>query len=150
MIDVGGSDITQKARTRGTLKVIEDHDGTLKDLSTRAVTTQSAIGIEIRGATSVVLPKKSYDIELQNDQGGDRKLPLVGLPSDSDWALHGCGNDGTCLRNALAYALGRELGRYAPRTRFIELFLDGQYRGVYLRSEEHTSELQSRLHLVCR
>jgi len=132
MIDVGGTEVTQKSRVQGTLTVIEDHDGTLKDLSTRAVTTQSAIGIEIRGATSVVLPKKSYDIELQNDQGGDRKLPLVGLPSDSDWALHGCGNDGTCLRNALAYALGRELGRYAPRTRFIELFLDGRYRGVYL------------------
>src|SRR5918993_69747 len=131
-IEVGGADISQSARTPGTLRVIEDHDGSLKDLAARPVAVQSAIGIEIRGATSVILPKKSYDIELQNDQGGDRKLPLAGLPSDSDWALHGCGNDGTCLRNALAYALGRELGRYAPRTRFVELFLDGQYRGVYL------------------
>jgi hypothetical protein len=132
MIDVGGTEITQKTRTQGTLKVIEDHDGTLNDLSTRAVSTQSAIAIEIRGATSVVLPKKSYDVELRNDQGDDRKLPLVGLPSDSDWALHGCGHDNTCLRNALAYAVGRELGRYAPRARFIELFLDGKYLGVYL------------------
>jgi hypothetical protein len=132
MIDVGGAEITQGSRTRGTLRVIEDHDGTLKDLPTRAVSTESAIAMEIRGATSVVLPKKSYDIELQNDQGGDRKLPLAGMPADSDWALHGCGNDHTCLRNALAYAVGREFGRYAPRTRFIEVFLDGKYLGLYL------------------
>ena len=142
MIDVGSADITQKTKTRGSLKVIEDHDGTLKDLATRPVSTESAIAIEIRGATSVVLPKKSYDIELQNDKGGDRKLPLAGLPSDSDWALHGCGNDDTCLRNALAYAVGGELGRYAPRTRFVEVFLDGKYSGLYLlveriRRDEH-------------
>src|SRR5688572_2630456 len=52
MIDVGRADITQKTRTRGTLKVIEDHDGTLKDLPARPVSAQSAIAIEIRGATS--------------------------------------------------------------------------------------------------
>jgi hypothetical protein len=131
-IEVGGVDISQTARTRGTLKVIEDHDGSLKDLAARPVAAQSAIGIEIRGATSVVLPKKSYDIELQDERGGDRKLPLAGLPSDSDWALHGCGNDPTCLRNALAYAIAGELGRYAPRTRFVEVLLDGRYLGVYL------------------
>src|SRR5687768_1195380 len=146
MIDVGGTEITQRTRTRGTLRVIEDHDGTLKDLATRPVSTESAIAIEMRGATSVVLPKKSYDIELQNDRGGDRKLPLAGLPADSDWALHGCGNDNTCLRNALAYAVGREFGRYAPRTRFIELFLDGRYLGVYLlvervRRDDHRVDL---------
>jgi hypothetical protein len=46
--------------------------------------------------------------------------------------LHGCGRDDTCLRNALAYELARDLGTYAPRTRFIELYFHGQYHGVYL------------------
>lgn len=132
MIDVGGREVIHKTKTHGSLKVIEQHDGTLKDLATRPVSAQSRISIEIRGDTTVILPKKSYDIELVDERGRDLQLPLVGLPPDSDWALHGCGKDRTCLRNALVYAMAREFGRFAPRTRFIELFLDGDYRGVYL------------------
>src|SRR2546422_5261659 len=45
--------------------------------------------------------------------------------------LSGCGDDGRCDRDPLARRLGALHEHHA-------------------RSEEHTSELQSRLHLVCR
>ncbi|HEY0713326.1 MAG TPA: CotH kinase family protein, partial [Polyangia bacterium] len=50
--------------------------------------------------------------------------------------LSSCYSDKTCLRNALAYAIARDLhmmgGVWAPRTRFAEVYLDGRYRGLYL------------------
>jgi hypothetical protein len=40
------------------------------------------------------------------------------------------------MRNALSYMVGREMGaavgRWAPRTRYVEVYLDGDYRGLYL------------------
>ena len=131
-IDVDGQPVAGAGKVDGRLRVIEHHGGALGDLDGSPATLESPVAIETRGATSVVLPKKSYDVELRTGDGKDRDLPLLGLPADSDWALHGCGGDDTCLRNALAYELARAVGRYAPRTRFVEVVLDGEYQGLYL------------------
>ena len=102
---------------------------------------QSAIGIHIRGQTSRGFPKKQYAVELQDDNSGeDRKLPLLGMPAESDWVLSdSVVMDRSLIRNALAFAISNQIGRYAPRTRFVEAFLvdDGgdvnqaTYVGVY-------------------
>src|SRR2546422_6718953 len=47
-----------------------------------------------------------------------------------------------------ALNINRAVQNVAPRTVGGDLFID--IAQVLLRSEEHTSELQSRLHLVCR
>lgn len=132
-IDVAAGDITADERSPGTLHVAELGAGAAwEDAASAPASVASPIGIELHGASSIILPKPSYDLELRDDGGDDRPLPLLGLPAHSDWVLHGCGRDDTCLRNALAYALAHDLGRYAPRARFVELFLAGDYRGVYL------------------
>lgn len=40
------------------------------------------------------------------------------------------------MRDVLAYKLGRDMGRYAPRTKFCELILNGEYHGVYVLIEK--------------
>jgi hypothetical protein len=40
------------------------------------------------------------------------------------------------MRDALGYATARRLGRWAPRTRFVELYLQRRYQGVYLLTEQ--------------
>jgi hypothetical protein len=40
------------------------------------------------------------------------------------------------MRNALAYYLGNQMGHWAPRTRFCELYIDNDYKGVYLLVEK--------------
>jgi len=88
------------------------------------------IGIEQRGQSSRRLfPKKSYAIELRRD------APLLGMPADDDWVLYAPYNDKTLMRNVVAYETARAIGRYAARTRFVELRLDGRYRGVYVLME---------------
>jgi hypothetical protein len=91
------------------------------------------IGIELRGHSSQSFPKKSYGLELRDRRGGGRDVGLLGMPEDDDWVLTANYSDKSLMRNALAYRAARELtGRYAPRTRHVEVVLNGNYRGVYL------------------
>jgi len=95
------------------------------------------IGIEQRGQSSRRLfPKKSFAIELRDARGGDRKVPLLGMPDDGDWVLYAPYNDKTLMRNVVAYETARWMGRYAARTRFVELHLNGRYHGVYVLAEK--------------
>jgi hypothetical protein len=87
------------------------------------------IGIERRGQSSQQFPKRSYAVELARD------APLLGMPEDDDWVLYAPYNDKTLMRNVVAYATARAIGRYAARTRFVELRLNGRYQGVYVLME---------------
>jgi hypothetical protein len=87
------------------------------------------IGIERRGQSSQVFPKPSYALELARD------APLLGMPAEDDWVLYAGYNDKTLMRNVVAYETARAVGRYAARTRFVELRLDGRYQGVYVLME---------------
>jgi hypothetical protein len=101
-------------------------------------------GMHIRGSSSLAFPKKQFAFELWDADDQDTDFPLLGLPSESDWVLHAPYSDQTLMRNHLAYMWSNRIGRYAPRTRFFELFLsvDGEqvtaadYHGVYVLTEK--------------
>jgi hypothetical protein len=97
---------------------------------------QGRIGIERRGQSSQRFPKKSYSLELRDARGKDRKVPLLGMPADGDWILYAGYYDKTLMRNVVAYETARSIGRYAPRTRFVHLRLNGRYHGVYVLTEK--------------
>jgi hypothetical protein len=88
------------------------------------------IGIERRGQSSQMFPKKSYSVELA------RHAALLGMPEDDDWVLYGPYNDKTLIRNVVAYRTAQAIGRYAARTRFVELRLNGRHQGVYVLTEK--------------
>ncbi len=104
------------------------------------------IGIKVRGSSTEGREKASYAFETWDVRGDDVAVSLLDLPADSDWILYGPYNfDRTMMRNALMYELSNRLGRYAPRTRFIEVFLSKQgspisvedhYVGVYVLIEK--------------
>jgi len=79
--------------------------------------------ISVRGNSSYFLNRKSYRLEVQNNDGSDRREPLLGMPADSDWVLSASVTDKTFVRNVLAHELWRQMGRYAVRWRFVELFM---------------------------
>ncbi len=106
--------------------------------------------INIRGKSTAGLTKASYAVELQDEYGADDSHELLGMPSESDWVLYAPNLfDLTMMANPLAYNLGRGLGYYAPRTRFVELllttngtplalsngFASPDYRGLYVLEE---------------
>lgn len=84
-----------------------------------------------RGNTSwETMPKRSYKIEFLEKQ------EILGMHEDKDWALVGNYADKTLMKNYLMYDLAARLGvRYAPQCRFVELYLNRNYLGVYLIAE---------------
>ncbi|MBL8969389.1 MAG: CotH kinase family protein, partial [Myxococcales bacterium] len=131
-VNVGGQTIEKDVEIPGTIEVFEAHDGTLADLDQVTPTLSSKIVFEGRGNFTWTLPKKGFALELQDELGAAVDLEVLGMPAGSDFALYACYTDKTCMRNALVFALGQELGRWSPRTRFVELFIDGDYRGLYM------------------
>jgi len=94
------------------------------------------IGIEIRGQSSQMFPMKSYSIELWNSGGGSVNKSLFGLPSESDWVLYAPYNEKTLMHNFLAYTLSREMGHWAANCRYVEVMINGEYKGIYVFMEK--------------
>jgi hypothetical protein len=96
--------------------------------------------IKVRGSSTSRRTKGSYSVEIQDDRGVDRDVQILDLPKESDFVLYGAFEfDRALMRNAFMYELSNDVGRYASRTRFCEVFLnrtDGplssaHYMGVY-------------------
>jgi hypothetical protein len=94
------------------------------------------IGIELRGSSSQMFPKKSYGFETHNASGADVDVSLLGMPAGSDWILSASFPDKSLMRNVLMYNIARESGNYASRTRYCEVVLNGAYMGIYVFMEK--------------
>lgn len=94
------------------------------------------ITIETRGSSSQGFPKKSYGFETSNAYGEDIDFPLLGLPAEEDWIFYGPYSDKSLIRNALTFTLAKSLRGYSSRVRFVELFLNDNYQGVYVLMEK--------------
>lgn len=105
--------------------------------------------IKYRGASSYnKFDKKQYRIKFyKNKKDSAKEVSLAGMGANSEWVLNGPYLDKTLIRNKLVYDLARELNGWAPDTRFVELFVDGEYQGVYLAVEPVTNG-ESRLRLA--
>ena len=76
-----------------------------------------------RGSSSSGFPKKAYSIEAWNELNRNKDIAPFGLPEESDWILNARSRfDRSLMRNAFIYELSNQIGRYAVRTRFVELF----------------------------
>lgn len=102
-------------------------------------------GIRVRGSTSAGMPQPGFAVEFIDDFNQERDLPLLGLPADSDWILYAPnGYDPVLFHNPFIHQLSRDMGRYSPRTRFVEVFLvngsgrirDAHYAGLYVLEEK--------------
>ena len=100
------------------------------------VVHEGRAGIHVRGNSTRGYEKKSYALETWDSEDNDADVALLGLPAEEDWVLQGPYSDKTLIRNHLAYTLYRDLGRYAARTRFVEVEVNGDYRGVYVFMEK--------------
>lgn len=89
----------------------------------------------VRGNSSRLFEKTSYAMSFVDKEANERNLKVFGMEADNNWALHGPALDRTLIRNYLAMNLSGELMPFAPDVRFVELFIDNSYEGVYLLME---------------
>ncbi|WP_298348952.1 CotH kinase family protein [Runella sp.] len=94
------------------------------------------VGIELRGSASQFFPKKPYGFETRDGTDKSINVPILGMPTESDWILNASYTDKSLMRDVLTYHLSNQMGRYASRTKYVELVLDGDYRGVYIMMEK--------------
>ncbi len=121
--------------------IFEPKDGsaTLSVLPTLA----SRAGYHVRGQSSASFPQTPYKVELWDNQNDDVDHPVLGMPSDSDWALIPPYYDRSLIRNPFTYTLGSEIGLSAPRTAYAEVYINYEaramaetdYQGIYWVSE---------------
>ncbi|MCP4975477.1 MAG: hypothetical protein GY931_04900 [Maribacter sp.] len=94
------------------------------------------IGIEIRGASSQMFPKKSYGFETRDENNEDLDVSVLGMPEEEDWILYAPYSDKSLIRNILIYDLSRDMDRYASRSQFVELNINNTFQGVYVFMEK--------------
>ncbi|PYG86856.1 dockerin type I repeat protein [Ruminiclostridium sufflavum DSM 19573] len=110
-------------------------------LQTPTVATRG--GYHVRGQSSANFEKTPYRIEFWDNEGGDAKYPVMGLPADGDWCLLSPYPDKSLIRNAFAYEIGNDIGLEAPGYTFVEVYINidnqplsaADYQGVYLLTE---------------
>lgn len=96
------------------------------------------IGIEHRGGHSQFYDKKSFGFELRlqpvaADQTVSRSL--LGLHINDAWILDAMFIDDARLRNRVSFDLWRAMGHEGIAGRFVELFVNNRFQGLYSLNE---------------
>jgi len=95
----------------------------------------------VRGSSSADFPKKGYNIKFTDTTGNQAPLDL---PAAERWALVAPWSfDHTYINNSVVYSLSNQMGRWAPRTRAVEVFFNAagdavdasDYAGIYILTE---------------
>ncbi|MDP6143861.1 MAG: CotH kinase family protein [Candidatus Marinimicrobia bacterium] len=135
VIETNGQEILDDPRIIAHMGIIDNGTG-INHINDPLNGYDGQISIEIRGSSSQMFPKKQYALETQDIDGENLNVSILGMPEENDWILHAPYSDKSLLRNFLAYELARDMGRYASRTRFCELVINGDYKGLYIFMEK--------------
>jgi len=134
-LNTGGNSIPDEPKINIHMGIIYN-EGSRNNINDPFNNYDGNIGIETRGSSSSGWPKKSYSLETRTDSGTNLNVSLLGMPEENDWILNGPYGDKSLIRNILSFQLGNEMGRWSPRTRLCELFLNDEYMGVYVLMEK--------------
>jgi hypothetical protein len=135
-INTHGGIILNTPKIIAEMQIIDNGPGKRNDRTDTANNYSGNIGIEYRGSSSQMFPKKSFGIEIRTKLGIDTTASLLGLPEENDWILYAPYTDKSFLRDVLTYKLSNDMGRYASRTVFCELILNDSLQGVYVLMEK--------------
>lgn len=130
-----GQNIVDDPRIVCHLGIIDNGSGNMNNITDPFNDYDGRIEIEVRGSTSQQYPKKGYGFETQDSLGIKYNYPVLGMGSENDWILYGPYPDKTLIRNVLTFDLARQMGHYAPATRYCELKINDEYRGIYILME---------------
>jgi len=135
-INTHGQNIVDDSRITANMGIVDNGPGILNSVDDPFNNYDGKISIEIRGASSQMFPKKSYSIETQTDSGTNNNVLLLGMPKENDWVLYAPYSDKSLVRNVISYRIYEEMGNWSPRTRYVDLYLNQDYQGIYVLTEK--------------
>jgi len=112
----------------------------LSDLPTKA----NRAGIKRRGSSTLNDPKGNYRVEMwRDDSEEDKGVNLLGMSDHDEWILFAPYRfDRALMRIPFIHDLSNDIGKYAPKGKFVELYLNtsgsvssSDYQGVYVLQE---------------
>jgi hypothetical protein len=121
------------------MKIIDNGYNVMNHVTDPVNGYNGKILIEKRGSISQLYNQNSYTIQTTDTDSISVNTQLLGMPKEHDWVLYGPYDDETLMRNALTYKIGRQMGRWAPRTRHCEVVMNifwPAYSGVYVMMEK--------------
>jgi hypothetical protein len=136
VINTFGIPIPDNPKIYGHMGIIDNGPNVPNNLNDPFTNYDGAIGIEIRGQSSQMFPKKSYALETRDSSGENLNFPLLGMPPENDWVLYAPYSDKSMLRNIVSFETGRMMGNYCTRSVFCELVINDDYKGVYTLMEK--------------
>ena len=132
--------INNENPVRAKMKIIHNDDNRTNHLSDtsdfRTLNYNGDIEIKIRGNTSQYPPKKPYKIHTIHANNENNNVSLLGLPPENDWILNNIPYEPSYIRDFISYGLSEKIGNYAPRCRYCEVVIDGNYKGLYVFTEK--------------
>lgn len=144
VMDTLGQDLpNSEVNSFAQLTLFEPVNGRTSLTNAPSLTTRA--GFHVRGSSSMNMPQESFVVHFLNEFNEEQHQPILGMPADSDWVLYGPNRyEPVMIHNPFVHQLSRDMGRYSPRTRFIEVYLvknSGpvslrQYQGVYVLEEK--------------
>ena len=136
IIDRNGQNIPDSRKITVDMKIIYNGEGRRNYITDLPNNYNGKVGIELRGSSSKMFPKKQYGFETRDSFGNNLNVSLLGLPEENDWILSASYNDKTFIRDVLTFKLMNDLGHYASRYKYCELFFEDEYQGIYILFEK--------------
>ncbi len=97
-------------------------------------TMQTRGGAKTRGSSTGGQPQSNFAVEWWDEFDQDRDSGVLGMPEDSEWVLYAPNEfDAALIHNPFTMELSRQMNFAAPRTRFVEVYLN---RGGLIRSND--------------
>jgi hypothetical protein len=134
VIETDGTPIPEDEKIPARMGVIR-YEGRRNHIDSAFTDFSGPIAIELRGRTSLMYDQKQFLLKTLDENGEDVNVSLMDFPAEHDWILYAPAVDKALMRNVLVYSMANAMGRYASRTRFCELVIDGDYRGIYVLME---------------
>lgn len=96
--------------------------------------TLENVGFRLRGNTSLFAAKKSFKVDFNEFVEGQK------FQGVEKFNLNGESNDPSLLRSALSWRVLRDWNLAGARTAHVRLYLNDEYRGLYLNTEHFDEE----------
>lgn len=136
IVNTNGQTIVDEPKVTANIRIIYNGEGIPNYISDSPNEYYGLCGIEIRGESAQGFPKKSYGFETWDANGNDMDTSFLNFTPEEDFVLYGPYSDKSLLNNVLAMYLGNEFGQYASQTRFVELVINNDYKGIYVLMEK--------------
>lgn len=131
-----GQQVSEVENSFITAKIqIMEKEGTIHTLQDEP-DVESDIRIRVRGNSSRSFDKVGYLLKFVGKKDENRAFEVMGMEKSDTWVLHGPFLDKTLLRNYMWYNLSGQILNWAPDVRYCEVFLDGEYQGLYVMTEQ--------------